>query len=106
MKQFNITDFKKGSLIGDFQPTLWKTFYFEAGLKEYKAGDEEPAHYHKMAWEWTIVSTGTISMNGQIFEEGSVIQIDPTEVVEFKAITDAKTFVIKIPSLPNDKFLV
>lgn len=106
MENFEVKNFKKGWIIGNFEPSLLKTFYFESALKEYKANDEEPAHYHAVATEWTIVVSGKIQMNDSIFEENKIIEIRPNEVVKFKAITDAKTMVIKVPSVENDKYLV
>ena len=45
-------------------------------------------------------------MNGERFIEGDIIHISVNEVVKFRAITDAKTFVIKTPSVKNDKYIV
>lgn len=101
-----ISDFKGGWFIGAFEPTLYNTSYFEVAVKDYKAGDEEPNHYHKLADEYTIVAVGEVEMNGETYKEGDIIHVNINECVKFKAITDAKTLVIKLPSIKNDKYIV
>ena len=41
MKFFQLSDFKRGWLIGDFDPAIVKTKNFEFGVKMYKKGDCE-----------------------------------------------------------------
>lgn len=47
IEQFKLTDMTKGWFIGAFEPTLFNTTDVEVGVKKYKAGDYEEAHYHK-----------------------------------------------------------
>ena len=49
MKAFNLKDFTKGWFVGNFDPTLIKTNDVEIGVKEYKAGDYESFHHHRIA---------------------------------------------------------
>ena len=45
-------------------------------------------------------------MNGKVFEENAIIQIDPFEDTDFECMTDVTTVVIKLPSIKNDKFVL
>ena len=47
MKKDNLNDFTKGWVIGNFQPTLYTTDYFEVAVKNYKEGDYEEKHFQK-----------------------------------------------------------
>jgi hypothetical protein len=94
----------KGWFIGDFEPSLLKTNDVEVGVKIYKEGDYEPSHYHKIATEFTVILDGSVEMNGKKYETGSIIKILPNESTDFKALTNVKTVVVKIPGASNDKY--
>ena len=101
-----LDDFTGGWFVGDFEPSLMKTSEMECAIKKYKAGDREPAHYHAVATEITVVVSGTVQMNNKRFREGDIIVLSPNEVCEFAAITDAVNAVVKIPSAAGDKYIV
>ena len=104
MEKFNIKTFTKGWFIGDFSPSLFKTKDFEVSYKTYKAGDFEPIHFHKIATEFTLITKGKVSFNGQFFTKGDIIKVLPLEEILFKSITNSETIVVKIPSSKNDKY--
>ena len=94
----------RGWFIGDFEPSLYKTRDMEIGVKDYKAGEYEQQHYHKIATEFTVIIDGEVEMNGNIYSTGDVIRIMPNEITDFKAIRNTKTVVVKIPGAKNDKY--
>ncbi len=106
MKVVTVQQMTKGWFIGDFTPTLWKTQNVEVAVKFYQAGDFEAAHLHKIATEFTVVTAGVIEMNSIRYNVGDIVVIEPGEVTDFKAITDATTAVVKIPGVQNDKYPV
>lgn len=106
MKTAKLSEMTKGWFIGNFEPSLHKTNDVEAGVKEYKKGDGESAHYHKIATEYTVITKGKVKMNGKIYEKDDIIVIEPNESTDFLALEDTTTFVIKIPGANNDKYLV
>ena len=57
MRILKLKDFTRGWIIGDFDPTVLRTKAFEFAVKDYKVGDAEPAHLHKIATEITVVVT-------------------------------------------------
>ncbi|ATR84281.1 hypothetical protein CS390_17975 [Pseudomonas sp. HLS-6] len=106
MNSAQLKDMVKGWFVGGFEPTAFSTEACEVGVKAYKAGDNEAAHYHKVATEITLVLSGTVVMRDQEFAEGDIVVLEPGDVTAFKAITDAVTVVVKVPGALNDKYVV
>ena len=106
MKKYNANYFKKGWFIGNFEPSLKLTDSFEIAYKEYDENFTEAPHYHKIAEEYTIVVQGQVNVNGKVFREGEIIYLKPYEVSSFKTLSKAKTVVVKIPSVKDDKYLI
>jgi len=104
MDLYKIDNMFKGWFIGDFEPSLYKTKDVEVGVKEYEAGEYESHHYHKIATEFTLIIDGKVEMNGKSYSTGDIIRIMPNEITDFKAITNTKTVVVKIPGAKNDKY--
>ena len=102
----NIRNYIRGWYIGDFDKTLHKTKDFEICVKYYKAGDYEPKHVHKLAKEITVIISGEVEMNGKRYYENCIVVMLPSEVTDFKAITDAINVVVKIPSVVGDKYVI
>jgi len=106
MKNHNIKDFVRGWFIGDFEPALLRSNDIEVAIQYYKAGDHEPKHVHKIAREITVVAYGRVTMLGQQYVTGDIIDIQPGTPTDFFAIEDSATLVIKTPSVPSDKYFV
>lgn len=102
----HISEMTKGWFVGNFQPTGLTTTACEVAIKQYKAGDREAAHFHRIATEVTAVVSGSIQMCGKIFYEGDIIILSPGETTDFLALTDTTNVVVKIPGANNDKYIV
>ena len=102
----SISNMTKGWFIGNFNPSLLKTNDVEVAVKRYKAGDNEEAHYHKIATEYTVVIEGEVEMNGVRYKKDDIIVMEPGDATDFRAVTDAVNVVVKIPGANNDKYLV
>lgn len=105
MEKFNLENYKGGWFIGDFAPTLVKTDQFEVACKYYKKGDSESAHIHKIATEFTLIAQGSVLMNNVLYKQAEIVKINKGESTDFLALEDSITFVVKIPSVKNDKYL-
>ena len=105
MKVSHISKMTKGWFVGNFEPTLYKTNDVEVALKEYKAGDSEGKHFHKIATEITIIISGTVIMNGIKYNSGDIIIMEPNEITDFKALTNSVNVVVKLPGANNDKYM-
>ena len=106
MRSAKLKDMVRGWFVGNFEPTLYRTNDVEVAVKEYKAGDYEDAHYHKIATEITVVMSGRIKMFEREFESGDIVVAEPDDVTRFDALTDAVLTVVKLPGANNDKYLV
>ncbi len=106
MNTAKLSDMVKGWFVGGFEPTAFSTEACEVGVKYYKAGDSEAAHYHKIATEITVLLSGSVSMRDQTWSAGDIIVLAPGDVTSFEALTDACTVVVKIPGALNDKYVV
>ena len=84
MKVSKLSDMKKGWFVGDFLPTLMKTTDVEVAVKNYKKGDYEERHYHKMATEITVIISGRVKMNNNEYMAGDIIVIEPYEDTDLK----------------------
>lgn len=104
MRVARIDEMKKGWFVGDFEPTLYQTDAAEVAVKKYHKGDAEGAHYHKIATELTVIISGTVLMNGRDYQEGDIVIIEPGEITDFCALTDAVNVVVKIPGATGDKY--
>lgn len=104
--KFDYKNFIKGWLVGDFEPSLFKSKDIEVGIKHYESGFKEKSHIHKISTEFTMIIKGRAKMNNIILEEGEGIEIKPFEVANFECISDCVTLVIKRPSSTEDKYLV
>jgi quercetin dioxygenase-like cupin family protein len=100
-----LKDMKGGWFVGAFQPAAMNTDKAEVACKYYKQGDTEPCHYHKVATELTVVVSGVVEMFDRSFGPGSIIEVEPGEKTGFRAVTDATTVVVKVPSVMGDKYL-
>lgn len=105
MKTAKLKDMTKGWFVGNFDPTLYRTNDVEVAVKTYKAGEHEAAHYHKIATEITVILSGKVGMCGSEFQEGDIVVMEPGEITDFTALTDAVNVVVKLPGANNDKYL-
>lgn len=106
MKVNKLDDMFKGWVVGNFEPSLFQTDDFEVAVKHYECGDYEAKHYHKVATEITIIADGMVMMNGEVYEKGDIITIEPGEVTDFKALHNTITTVIKFPCVKDDKYII
>jgi hypothetical protein len=105
MEKYKLADMTKGWFVGDFEPTVIRTKDCEVGVKKYSSGTKEAAHYHKEADELTIVISGRVRMNDDVFEEGDIIKVPRDEIIEFEALEESITVVYKSISVVGDKYL-
>ena len=105
MKVAKLEDMVKGWFVGNFDPTLLKTNDVEIAVKEYKKGDYEKKHYHKIATEITVIVSGRVKMNNVEYKKGDIIVTEPNEATDFEALEDTVNTVVKYPGANDDKYL-
>lgn len=100
----NISDFKGGWFIGNFEPSLLKNAGFEASVKLHKKGEHWPTHYHKIATEYNVIIVGRMTIQNKTLEAGSVFILYPFEIADPVFHEDTIIVCIKHPGANNDKF--
>jgi hypothetical protein len=106
MRFVHLKDMTKGWFVGSFTPTAVTTDACEVAVKYYLAGDTESAHFHKVATEITLVLSGRVRIAGRELCDGDIIVLEPGEVSDFEALTDAVNVVVKVPGALYDKYSV
>ena len=104
MQVSNYEDMVRGWFVGNFEPSAFKTNDVEVAVQQYKKGDTENSHHHKIATEITFIMEGTAKINGIEYKSGDILVIEPNESVEFEALTDVKNVVVKVPGANDDKY--
>lgn len=105
MKNYKLDEMIRGWFVGNFDPSVFKTNDVEVGVKEYKKGDTEEKHHHKIATEITVIISGKVRINDKIYSKGDIVMIYPEEATDFEALEDAINVVVKLPGANNDKYL-
>jgi quercetin dioxygenase-like cupin family protein len=105
MKHDRLEKMVRGWFVGNFSPAAYSTDSFEVAVKNYRAGECEDDHFHKVATEITVVISGVIRMKGFTWREGDIITLNPGENTAFEALTDSILVVVKTPSVVDDKYL-
>jgi hypothetical protein len=104
MKIHQLDDMTNGWFVGNFSPNIVSTTAVEVAVKNYKAGEYEPIHHHKIATEITVITSGTVRMFDIEYSAGTIIVLEPNDATDFLAITDVTATVVKIPGATNDKY--
>lgn len=105
LDKFLLNSFTGGWVVGDFNPSLFKSDCMEVGVKKFLLGDRELSHKQLIATEITIIISGKVRIGKEIFVEGDVVVIPPGEYADFEALSDGSLTCIKFPSIPSDKVL-
>jgi quercetin dioxygenase-like cupin family protein len=101
-----ITDYVRGWFIGDFEPSLFKTKDFEVGILQHKKDEYWSPHYHKESIEYNVLISGKMIIQGNELNSGDVFVFEKGEVADPIFLEDCTLVVVKIPSIPSDKFEV
>jgi quercetin dioxygenase-like cupin family protein len=104
MRQARLDEMTGGWFVGDFSPAALRTPAAEVAVKRYTAGAYEPVHHHKLADEVTLILKGRAELGGKPCVEGDILVLEPGEAADFRALTDVVTVVVKVPSVPGDKY--
>lgn len=94
----------RGWFIGDFEPSVFRTREFEAGVLKHGKGEIWPEHYHKIATEINVLLEGSMSINNIEIKVGDIFVISPGEVAAPVFFEDCKILCVKVPSIIGDKY--
>jgi quercetin dioxygenase-like cupin family protein len=96
----------RGWFIGDFEPSVYKTKLFEVGKMTHKKDEIKPKHYHKIATEINVMLSGKMILQGNEINIGDIFIFEPGEIADPIFLDDCEILVVKIPSIPGDKYEV
>jgi quercetin dioxygenase-like cupin family protein len=96
----------RGWFIGDFEPSIYKTKGFEVGYLKHKKGESWPSHYHKESIEINYLVKGIMTIQGNLLNSGDLFILEKGEIADPVFHEDCELVVVKVPSLPKDKYLV
>lgn len=100
----SIKDYVRGWFIGDFEPSLLRTKDFEVGVLTHKKDEYWAPHYHKESVEYNVLISGKMIVQGKELNSGDVFVFKKGEVADPVFLEDCTLVVVKIPSIPSDKF--
>ena len=106
MKKFKLSESgARGWFVGDFPEAIIRTKDFEVNY-QVNAKGTNPAHVHKIVTELQLVTRGSMIVNGELFETGDIVLLEPGEISYLEFLEETETVAIKFPSVPGDKYLV
>ncbi len=105
VERHRIDDFKFGWLVGDFEPSLFRTKEVEVSIKFLEEGTSEQMHYQTVSKEATIVVSGTCRVGAFELSAGDVLVLPPMLSADFFARSACIIVAIKWPSIPSDKVI-
>jgi mannose-6-phosphate isomerase-like protein (cupin superfamily) len=116
IEKYRMEDMKRGWFVGDFSDSAFRTSEAEVCLALHKKGEKPRAHVHKVAHEITAIIEGKVKIITQeypiptsreyIFEAGDIFVVPPYVSVAPEILEDTKAIVVKVPSVPGDKYFV
>ena len=106
MNVTKITDYLRGWFIGNFEPSVLKTDQFEVGLLTHKKGEYWAPHYHKESVEYNVLVSGKMIVQERELNSGDVFVFERGEIADPIFLEDCTLVVVKVPSIPSDKFEV
>lgn len=106
MRVASLSDMHNGWFIGDFTPAILRTAQFEVGYLRHRAGQIWPKHVHRVAMEINCLIRGRMRVCGCELNAGAVFVVEPGEVADPVFLDDCELIVVKVPSVPGDKYAV
>lgn len=106
MKTYKLEEFKRGWIIGNFEPSIIKTEQFEVGVLTHKKGEVWPKHYHVIAVEYNVLLEGKMKIADKILEKNDVFVFEKNEIADPVFLEDCKVLCVKVPSVIGDKYEV
>jgi quercetin dioxygenase-like cupin family protein len=106
MEVKHISQFQGGWLVGNFDSAIAKSKECEVCYKFHNKGQRWPTHIHKIATEINYLIRGRMIVGGKELHAGHVFIIRPYEKADPQFLEDCELIVIKMPSVPGDKYEV
>lgn len=99
-----LQDFKRGWILGKFEPSLAQTNY-EVGLRWNNAGEQEDRHYHRGITEYVAFAGGKHRLGDREYVDGDVLVIHPYMSTDYECLEPGYCLTVKDKSIPGDKYV-
>ena len=104
MKFGKFSDYRGGWLVGDFNPSLFKTNANDIGVLYCKEGEKGDGHFHKEHVEYNVILDGSVLIDDKKLNTGDIFIYEPTDKSYVEFLKDTILLVIKNPDTKNDKY--
>lgn len=102
----DITQYTRGWLIGDFEPSIKKTKEYEIGLLKHYKDEKWQFHFHAESREINILVSGEMILNNIRLFSGTIFIFEKNMIACPIFLTDCIIICIKVPSIPSDKYII
>lgn len=99
-----LTDYKRGWVVGDFKPSVWRTDKCEVGLRWNEKGYKVDRHYHTLGTEYVVFAGGKHRINDQVFGDGDMTIIRPYMSSEYECLEPGYCLTVRDISISGDKY--
>lgn len=106
MEVYKLKDYTRGWFVGNFEPSVLKTDIFEVAIMTHKKGEVWDKHIHKISTEYNVLIDGEMTICGKKINQGDIFVINKNEIADPVFIEDCKIVVLKVPSVPSDKYKI
>jgi hypothetical protein len=107
MKKFRQSESgDRGWFVGAFERAVYTTDQFEVAYMFDSAGTHSRRHYHQVATEINLITSGCAVVNGEKISAGEGFIFEPLEQCEVYYPEDTYTLCVKTPSVPGDKYFI
>lgn len=102
----NLSQYTRGWLVGDFEPSMFKRKNVEIAVMKHKANEETIPHKHMLSNEYNLIIQGKVNISGLILKEDDIFIYEPGEISDVNFITDTILLVFRDGSYPSDKTII
>jgi len=105
-QRYNINNYTRGWIIGDFEPCIKRTCDYEIGILSHKKDEKWGFHYHDETREINILLSGIMVINNISIKKDTIFIFEKGMISCPIFLTDCIVLCIKVPSRPNDKIII
>jgi len=107
VKIFNLDNYTRGWIIGDFEPSLLKNTGVELAVMNRKKGvGVHDFHYHELCTEINVLIKGRMMINDRVIHENEIFVFNPRVPSIYEYLEDCTFVVFKNKSSIYDKIIM
>jgi hypothetical protein len=91
-------------LIGNFEPSVFKTDKLEFGIHQHKKNEPTIPHFHLLTTEINVIMDGAVKVGDSVLMNGGIFIYQPSEISQVEFLEDTTLLVIRDGSFKGDKY--